>query len=128
MVTSASFRAAFPEFSDTIIYPDAQINFWLGLAASLLNPDAWQDMLDYGTQLYIAHHLVIGARDQQVSAAGGNPGAVQGPIASKSVDKVSMAFDAQSVVMENGGFWNLTRYGIQFLTMARYVGAGGIQT
>lgn len=123
----ADFRAAFPEFADVSDYPDAQVQFWLDLAGIMLNPDRWQDLIDQGTCLFVAHHLSTGQRDQLTAAAGGTPGATSGPVTSKSVDKVSISQDTGAITFENGGFWNSTMYGIRLLTLARYVGAGGVQ-
>ncbi|HWU68260.1 MAG TPA: DUF4054 domain-containing protein [Stenotrophobium sp.] len=127
MIASGDLRANFPEFANTAAYPDGQVQFWLTLAYTVLNPDAWADYLDLGAQLYTAHHLVIGARDQKSAAAGGVPGAVTGPQASKAVDKVSVSYNTGAVTLEGGGFWNATMYGIQFYQLARVVGAGGVQ-
>lgn len=126
-MTPAEFRADFPEFSCTSDYPDTQIDFWIGLAGVMLNPERWQDLLSYGTKLFIAHHLAIGARDEKTASTGGVPGTVNGPQASKSVDKVSASYDTSAVTFENGGFWNATTYGIRLLQLTRYIGAGGIQ-
>jgi len=126
-VTVASFRTGFPEFASASDYPDGQVMFWLVMAGTMLNPDAWNDFLDVGTMLYIAHHLAIGIKDQKSVAAGGVPGTVNGPQSSKSVDKVSASYDTGSVVYDGGGFWNSTMYGIRFYQMARLAGAGGVQ-
>lgn len=126
-MTPAEFRADFPEFSCTTAYPDSQVNFWLSLAGTMLNPQRWADLLNYGTALFVAHHLAMGYRDQMAAQAGGVPGTVNGPQSSKSVDKVSASYDTGAMTFENGGFWNATMYGIRLLTLARYVGAGGIQ-
>jgi hypothetical protein len=127
LVTSATLRAQFPEFTDPVAYTDAAIALWLSVAVLLLDPDRWDTLLDTGTTLFICHHLALAARDQQVAAAGGIPGAVQGILTAKAVDKVSASYDAQSVLLDDAGFWNLTSYGIQFLTFARMFGAGGVQ-
>lgn len=41
--------------------------------------------------------------------------------------KVQSANDTGAVALQDGGFFNLTTYGIQFLQLARMVGTGGIQ-
>ncbi|GAA5786134.1 DUF4054 domain-containing protein [Chitiniphilus shinanonensis] len=121
------FRTGFPEFASTSIYPTATIDFWLGLGEKMLPPDRWCDLLDHGLELFTAHHLALGASNQRAAAVGGVPGQVKGPATSKSVDKVSAGFDSGAVTLTDGGFWNLTTYGIEFLQLARMVGAGGIQ-
>ncbi len=126
-VASATFRDHYPEFVDLGLYPDETFSFWLTVAGLLLNADRWDDLLDIATELFIAHHLVIGARDQTANSAGGLPGQVQGVLTAKAVDKVSASYDASYVAIENGDFWNTTLYGIRFLRLARMIGAGGIQ-
>jgi hypothetical protein len=127
MVTIAQFRAAFPEFASTANYPDAQVQFWLDVAAKLLNVDRWYDLFDQGAMLFSAHHLVIARRDQLAGSSGGMPGAIQGAVASKSVDKVSVSYQNDSSLYQDAGFWNLTSYGLQYWNLVRMVGAGGIQ-
>lgn len=126
-VTPASFRQHFPEFINPAAYPDPQVQFWIEVAAKLLLEERWADQLDHGTELYVAHHLALGRRDQLSSAAGGMPGTVNGPQSAKSVDKVSASYDTAAITYEGAGFWNSTMYGIRFWQLARLVGAGGIQ-
>lgn len=126
-MTPADFRTDFPEFTDSTKYTDASIEFWMGIAVSFVNPDRWGVLTDLGVALVTAHHLVMGQRDQVAAAVGGAPGEVKGPTASKSVDKVSVSYDAGAVALSDAGFWNLTTYGIRFMTIARTMGAGGMQ-
>ncbi|CAJ0895973.1 hypothetical protein R77569_04551 [Ralstonia mannitolilytica] len=126
-MTPADFRTIFPEFTDPAKYTDASIEFWMGIAASLVNPDRWGVLTDQGIALVTAHHLVLAQRDQATAAVGGAPGEVKGPTASKSVDKVSVSYDTGAVALSDAGFWNLTTYGVRFMTIARAMGAGGMQ-
>lgn len=126
-ITVAQLRTDFPEFADGSVYPDPTVNFWLGVAAITLPADRWDTLLGIGTELFTAHHLVVSAGAAEDNAIGSTPGEVTGPTASKSVDKVSVSYDTGALALENGGFWNLSVYGIQFLQFARMVGAGGIQ-
>lgn len=127
MTTVAAFRTSFPEFASTANYPDAQVQFWLDVAAKLLNPDRWYDLIDQGAMLFTAHHLVIQRRDLQGAAAGVIPGEIKGAIASKSVDKVSVSYANGTAMYQDAGFWNLTTYGLQYWNLVRMFGAGGIQ-
>jgi hypothetical protein len=124
---AAQFRADFPEFSDTTKYPDSAVDLWLSLGEKTLAPDRWCDYLDLGLELFIAHNLAVAAGNQLTAAVGGAPGQVKGPLTSKSVDKVSAGYDTGAVALQDGGFFNLTTYGIQYLQLARMVGTGGIQ-
>lgn len=127
MPTPADFRAAFPEFTDSTVYTDPQVLFWFSVADKLLNAERWYDLIDQGKFLFTAHHLVIALRDQKSAAAGGVAGGIQGAVSSKSVDKVSVAYDNSRAQYDDAGFWNLTTYGLQYWNLVKMVGAGGIQ-
>jgi hypothetical protein len=127
MATVAELRAAFPEFTDPVNYPDAMITFWMAVAGKLLNACRFDDMLDHAIMLFTAHHIVIAKREKDAAAGGGNPGAIQGMVASKSVDKVSVAYSSESSTYADAGFWNLTTYGLQYWNLIKMFGAGGIQ-
>lgn len=122
--TPVQFRSDFPEFAST---SDAQISTWLTVGASLVNAARWDELTTIGIELVAAHHLAIAMRAGAAGAAGGGAGTVSGPIASKSVDKVSVSYNTSSTQFEGEAFWNMTSYGIRYLGLARMMGAGGIQ-
>jgi len=127
MITPAQFRSDFPEFGDTTVYPDSSVNLWMTVATSLVNACRWMELTDIGIELVTAHHLVLEKRDSDAAAAGGTPGEVKGPTTSKSVDKVSAGYDSHAATLDDAGFWNLTTYGVRYLTLARMMGSGGLQ-
>lgn len=127
MVTPESFRAAFRAFADSGQYSDGTIEYWVTVATGFLDPNRWGTSLDYGVGLFAAHHMVLDARDVQVTTAGGVPGDVNGPATAKQIDKVSKSMDTKAVTIENADFWNMTTYGIRFMRLAKQFGAGGIQ-
>lgn len=120
-VTSAQFRLDFPEFADTDVFPDSMVNFWLNFALGMLNECRWGSMLNMGLELMTAHQLVLADRN------GYKPGVITAPQGSKAVDKVNVSYDTASVTLDNGGHWNGSSYGIQFLQLARMMGSGGMQ-
>jgi hypothetical protein len=124
---ATTFRQDFPEFTDPVTYSDATVTFWLGVAAISLPSDRWGAWWNLGQELFAAHHLVLAAQSSDDASLGITPGEVSGPVTAKSVDKVSASMDASAVTLEDGGFWNMTRYGIQLLQFARMCGTGGIQ-
>lgn len=126
-MTPAEFRAILPEFSCTSSYPDTQIQFWIDFAGVMVNAERWDTLVDQGTAYLTAHHLAISKRDQAAAEGGGIPGAVNGVVTAKSVDKVSVSYDASTVTLADAGFWNMSSYGIRFVQLARMVGAGGVQ-
>lgn len=121
------FITDFPEFANTTMYPTAAIAFQIGIATSLLNAQRWGSMLNYGIELYVAHNLVLAAQAAEDSALGNTPGEMTGPTSAKGVDKVTVSYDTQAASLTDAGFYGLTRYGVQFLQLARMMGAGGVQ-
>jgi hypothetical protein len=142
MLTVTLFRANFPMFSDPGVYDSNAINMYLGIAGNLLNSNRWggnaeevldsegnittMGTLDYGIALFTAHHMVLTVRDNAADRAGGLPGTVEGVRNSKSVDKVSVGYDTQEVLIKGGDFWNMTQYGVRFLHLAKMMGAGPV--
>jgi hypothetical protein len=128
-VTVASFRQSFPEFTDPEIYDGGYItNVLLPLALAFQNARRWDVLtIDYGTGLFVAHYLVLEARAAATTAAGGIPGTVEGIRTAKSVDKVAISYDANTVALEGAAFWNMTTYGIRFYQLTRAYGTGGVQ-
>ncbi len=127
-VTSTTFRQDLPEFKDPSTYPDAMVNRYITLGVAFQNQYRWDPaIIDYGTELFVAHNCVLDARNIAASGAGGIPGTVQGVQTSKSVDKVAVSYDVERVTLEDGAFWNMTTYGVRFLQLSRQYGSGGVQ-
>ena len=126
-VTVDSFRGHFSEFGNDVSYPDSDITYWLELAGLLLNMSRWMRLFDTGTELFIAHNLVLEFIAKNESTNGGAPGITTGPINSKSIDKVSVGYDTNSGIEKDAGHWNNTIYGTRFIRLAKMVGVGPIQ-
>jgi hypothetical protein len=122
-----AFRTAFPEFSDTVKYPDAMINFWAGLAEKLVLPSVWSTCYTQGVNLYVAHELVLASQNEKAGSTGGAPGSYGGVANNKTVGSVTVGYDSTSTSEKDAGYWNLTNYGRQFIRLARIFGAGAIQ-
>ena len=127
MLNESSFRESMPMFADTNLYPTAQFNFYLNMGKKLLPESRWDDLLDEGLTFFVAHYLTRYLRSMDAADMGGDAGQVVGNETSKSVDSVSYSVDVSSVSLTDAGHWNQTTFGVQFLQMARMVGAGGIQ-
>eukprot|EP01037_Dinobryon_pediforme_P023422 gene23422-24868_t len=115
-VLYADFIAAFPEFSDATAFPASQINFWLAQAPNNLNARRLGKNYDLATMLYVAHNVVISAREV-ASAEKGIPGTAPGLISSKTVGPVSVSYDAAGTAVEGAGAWNATSYGQRLYKM-----------
>ncbi|MEX5443433.1 DUF4054 domain-containing protein [Acinetobacter schindleri] len=127
MLSESSFRESMPMFADVTLYPSAQFNFYLNLGKKLLPESRWDDLLDEGLTFFVAHYLTLYRRSMDAADIGGDAGQVIGNETSKSIDGVSYSMDVSSVSLSDAGHWNQTTFGIQFLQLARMVGAGGIQ-
>lgn len=127
-ITVAQFRADFPEFISTTLYPNSGIQFWLNFAYRMVNADKFMSETDLAVELFTAHWISLEAKNQLASQGGGIPGMdAGGPVSSKSVDKVSVSYDTGAGTEAGAGHWNLTNYGTRFMYMVRIFGAGVIQ-
>ncbi len=127
MITSSTLRTDFPEFESVIKYPDTMINFWLKIADKMVLEERWDDMKDFGVELFTAHHITIAKADLNAEAVGGLSGQKLGAASSKSVGEVSVSYDTNASLEMGAGHWNLTTYGKQFIRLARMFGAGAVQ-
>lgn len=125
-VTATTFKGNFPEFTDITTYPDVSIAFWIGLATNLLDPGRWGNLLDYGIQLFVAHNLCLERDALTAARTGQNPGSVNGPLASATVDKVSYARNPGLVMDPKNGHWNLSTFGLRYVQLVRMIGAGPV--
>lgn len=123
-VSETDFRGAFPAFKDAAKFPAAQVTFYITLGYKLHNADRWCDVLDFGVQLWAAHNLTLDYESQRQVAAGQNPGGVRGAVTSMSADGVSWARDASSAMNPGAGHWNLSQYGLRWLSLSNMFGAG----
>lgn len=126
-VTEQSFRDAFPVFKDTTKFPAGQVQFYLALAPKLHNAERWDELLDFGVQLWTAHNLTLDYESARQAAAGQNPGSVRGNITSMSADGVSWARDASAAMDPKAGHWNLSQYGLRWKNLSNMIGMGPIQ-
>lgn len=126
VVTDASFREHYPEFSDTVLYSESAVGYWLSIATLLLT-ERWTKLIDHGCELFMAHNLVLEMKAQAEASLGGAPGITTGPVNSQSVDKVAVAYDTSAGIESDAGHWNNTIYGTRFIRLVRMIGAGPVQ-
>lgn len=125
--TVGAFRAALPEFADTVAYPDQMVEFWSGIAQAQVNACAWKNQWLTGVYLYTAHELVLAQQNAKTAAAGGAPGTFGGVANNKTVGSVTVGYDSQSTSEKDAGYWNLTNYGRQFYRLMRLAGMQAVQ-
>lgn len=126
-VTAEAFREAFPAFKDAVKFPAGQVSFYLTLAAKLHNADRWDDLLDFGVQLWTAHNLTLDYESGRQGAAGQNPGTVRGAVTSMSAGGVSWSRSPGDAMNPGAGHWNLSQYGLRWLNLSNMIGMGAIQ-
>jgi hypothetical protein len=119
------FRAAFPAFSNTQIYSDATVAFWLNRAQTMpvIDADRWGQFYQFGIGLWTAHILTLGG----AMGSRGGPMIGSGVPGSKSVGGVSISYDNSIGQEQDAGWYALTPYGNAFLRYLRMAGAGPIQ-
>lgn len=126
--TASDIRLDYPQFKDIHIYSDRLINKYLALATSRLDPLRWTSQLGYGIELFTVHYLTVKGRElKAIRVPGAVGGEIKGPLTSRTVDGVSNSWDSSAVAITNGGFWNTTIYGVEFIQLARQIGMGGYQ-
>lgn len=127
--TSADFLARYPQFTDNV--PEAMLDDFVDMGLSCVNYRRFNRMWLTAVGLFIAHFCTLYM--QSVQPAGTAAGAVlaaassAGMITGESADGVSYSRDSSSLSDLNGwaGF-KLTTFGVQFATIAKMVGKGGM--
>lgn len=127
-VTAASFRVAFPVFASEKTYASSTIEFWSGVGVLMVNADRWGALTDLGVMLYTAHNITLELMAAKGGINGAPGGRATGPVTSKSVDKVSVAYAAQLAASDGAGQYNLTMYGQRYWQLLQMMGMGGLQS
>jgi hypothetical protein len=140
-LTVGQFRIDYPAFTDTVRFPDAEIQYYINTACSppnssyALNPCRWGQFFSLGLNLWVAHNLAVA--DMMVQRAG-PPGSGTGgrygytPLigsgvaSSRSVNGVSVSYDMSLGIERDAGWWGLTPWGNQFLYYLRMAGSAPV--
>lgn len=127
MITYAQFIAAFPEFTSTTVYPQAQVEMWIPIAYSQLNATRFGASLDLAAMLFVAHNIIFSARAvRDAKAPGGIVGQATGPKNSAGVDKASVGYDASLTAIEGAGDYNYSTYGQRLYKMMQRFCSGPV--
>lgn len=128
---ATTFRADFPEFASTTVYPDSSIAFWLNVSQYYLSETVFVGMYPYAQELFVAHNLAQSGVARAAAASGGVPGGGVsggvGVVASKSLEKGSISYDTAASTIKDAGNWNATAYGVRLYDLILRFGAGGMQ-
>lgn len=116
MTTTAEFKARFPEF-DSIA--DARVQIFLDDAALVMDSGIWGGIYNLGQAYLAAHYLSLAEK----SSAGGSA-ATAGPVVSRSVDGVSVAYAGtpSAPSNSNAAYYNSTQYGQRYMVLLKNLG------
>lgn len=120
-IDSITFIQNFPEFSDLDVFPQGKIDFWLGVAKTVINQSRWGRLYDQGVQLLTAHYLSVDANGTLNKTI---PGLTDGIDTGQTVDVESYTLEVNAMLLEGAGLFNKTSYGIQYWQFAKMRGIG----
>ncbi len=127
--TKETFLLLYPQFRGVL--PDAALDMYVDLGLSCVNYKRFNRMWKAAIGLFIAHFCTLylqsmqpeGADASQVLASASSAGMVT----SESADGVSYSRDGSALNDLNGwAAFKMTTFGVQFATMAKLVGRGGM--
>ncbi len=125
---ATQFQTDFPEFKAITGVAPADltnmITFWLAQAVLFVRQDRWGAQYNLGLELFTAHNVALEAFDVRGAAAGAVPGLNPTLLTSKAAGDVSASYDISAGLELDAGHWNLSRYGMRFIRIARMMGAG----
>ena len=126
----SEFRAMMPPFTESVI-SDETLQPYIDMASSVVREARWHSLWRLGMALFIAHFVTLfldmpasGASSDEITGSAKSGGL----ISSESTGGVSVSYDHSSAATDLTGWgaWKLTSYGVQFATLARIVGKGGM--
>lgn len=127
--TKETFLLLYPQFRGVL--PDAVLDMYVDLGLSCVNYRRFNRMWKAAIGLFIAHFCTLylqsmqpeGTDASQVLASASSAGMVT----SESADGVSYSRDGSALNDLNGwAAFKMTTFGVQFATMAKLVGRGGM--
>lgn len=118
------FLAQFPEFSNTALYPVSMVQAWVAPAVEQMNQYRFGDQYNLVVSLFIAHNVALSARELKASRSGNSVvGEAYGPVASKTIDKLSISYGATASI-DGAGVYNLTSYGQRLYKLIQSFSSG----
>lgn len=124
------FHAMYPQFDELI--PKVVEQSFLELANNCVSQDRYGAMWKVACGLFVAHFITLwlqsakepGTPADEVMAAA----QAQGVVTSESADGLSYSMDTSMISQDLAGWgaFKLTTFGVQFASMAKLVGKGGM--
>ena len=125
-ITQQQLFEFFPFLENTQNYPQASVQAYLSIAGNFVDQNIWGSVWSYGVALVTAHLLTIIRLTNEDIAKGGS-GNVVGVVTSVSAIGVSKGINVDMGAVEDGGFWNTTQFGREYLSLAKLFGMGCAQ-
>lgn len=127
--TAESFLALYPQFTGVI--PEEVLKMYVDLGVSCINAERFGKMWKHAVSLFIAHFCTLYMQSMQPegTAAASVVAAASsaGMVTSESADGVSYSRDGSALSDLSGwAAFKMTTFGVQFATIARMVGRGGM--
>lgn len=134
--TVGDFLAIYPQFgvnsSSQEVVPSFLLDQFIAMANSCLKEAQYFELWSYCMGLFVAHFATIYLMGTSSADSGAqaviSAAKSRGLETSKSVDSVSVSYDFSQIGQDLAGWaaWTLTIYGVQFATMAKLNGLGGM--
>lgn len=131
----AVYKAYAPRTADgltTYLVDPAIADMYISMAHAVVKEARWHAQWKIAMGLFIAHFLTLYLQSMadasstaaQVVAAG----QTRGLMVSKSIGDVSVSYDFSTIAQGIDGWaaWNLTTFGVQYATLAKIIGKGGM--
>ena len=109
-MTAAEFRATLPMFSDTIAWPDPDVNAALASSATYLSAAEWDTFYNEGVANWVADRLVT----NKILSTVGPLGAASGTETMKQVGKVMVQRDVQIILRNMANPYMRTQFGQRY--------------
>ena len=120
------------EPTTTYLVDPSIANMYIALAHTVVKEARWRSQWKLAMGLFIAHFLTLYLQSladatstaAQVVAAG----QARGLMTSKSAGDVSVSYDISAITqgLNSWAGWNTTAFGVQYATLAKIVGKGGM--
>lgn len=137
--TLDNFYSMFPAFgpqgtgeNETFLVPEVVLTMFLNLAHATVKQARWHGSWELAMGWFIAHFATLHL--QSVTGANSSAETVisnaqaRGLVTSSSVGDISESVDYNTVANDLSGWaqWKLTQFGVQFASMAKLLGLGGM--
>lgn len=130
------FLNIYPQFGkdsdENEIVPSTIIDMYIQFAHACVKQSRWQNGWELGISLFVAHFCTLWVQSFQDPSSGANAvmqaAQTKGLVTSKSVGDLSISYDFSTALGDLNGWaaWKLTTFGVQFASMAKIIGKGGM--